>query len=76
MQETLSSVSFWFYCALWFVFLMIITPRFEEWNWKQAVFIGVISGPIGWVFTVIGAIIAGLAEFWELLGKSGKSKKS
>lgn len=76
MHETLTSISFWFYNALWFGFLMAITPKFEEWNWKQSVFIGVISGPIGWFFTMICAAFVGLVELWELLGKSGKSKKS
>lgn len=74
MHEILSSFSFWFYSVLWFGGLMFITPPFEDWNWKQAIFIGVISGPIGWVLTTIVGIISGIVFLWELLGKEDKKK--
>ncbi len=69
MHEIITSASFWFYSVVWFVACMFLTPPFEDWNWKQAVLVGVVSGPVGWILSVLAGILTGFVFLWELLGK-------
>jgi hypothetical protein len=74
MHDILTSPGFWFYSVIWFALVMMFTPPFEDWNWKQGIFAGVISGPVGWVLGSIVTILFGIATLWDLL--KDKPKKS
>jgi len=38
MKELFTSPGFWFCSIFWFILLMMFTPKFEEWSWKQGIF--------------------------------------